>query len=246
MSIEAIERWDEGMAGFDARIDAIEPNDLPADEQANYAVLAYELDSAVAVPSMTTAMIPFTNDSGFHTTASFAALTTRVRTVEEAEAWIEKLNALPEYFAQQQAWLERGIETGFTQPRAILQGVADQIEAQITPAEESELLTPIRNLPETILASERERLMAEAVQAVETEALPALRELHAFFTQSYMPAARETLGARSLPGGEDFYRALVRQHTTLDMTPEEVHQARTGRSGSHPCGHGSGDRRDRV
>ena len=49
MSIEAIERWDEGMAGFDARIDAIEPNDLPADEQANYAVLAYELDSAVAV-----------------------------------------------------------------------------------------------------------------------------------------------------------------------------------------------------
>ena len=224
MSIEAIERWDEGMAGFDARIDAIEPNDLPADEQANYAVLAYELDSAVAVPSMTTAMIPFTNDSGFHTTASFAALTTRVRTVEEAEAWIEKLNALPEYFAQQQAWLERGIETGFTQPRAILQGVADQIEAQITPAEESELLTPIRNLPETILASERERLMAEAVQAVETEALPALRELHAFFTQSYMPAARETLGARSLPGGEDFYRALVRQHTTLDMTPEEVHQ----------------------
>ena len=223
-SLSAIETWDEGMAGFDARIDAIDPADLPAEEQANYAVLAYELDSAVAVPSMTTAMIPFTNDSGFHTTASFAALTTRVRTVEEAEAWIAKLNALPEYFDQQQAWLERGIETGVTQPRAILQGVADQIEAQITPASDSELLTPIRNLPETIPASERERLMADVVEAVETEALPALRELHAFFTGAYMPAARDTLGARSLPGGEDLYRALVRQHTTLDMTPEAVHQ----------------------
>lgn len=223
-SLSAIEDWDEGMAGFDARIDAIDPADLPAEEQANYAVLAYELDSAVAVPSMTTAMIPFTNDSGFHTTASFAALTTRVRTVEEAEAWIAKLNALPDYLAQQQAWLERGIETGFTQPRAILEGVADQIEAQITPASDSELLTPIRNLPETIPASERERLMADAVEAVETEALPALQALHAFFTETYMPAARDTLGARSLPGGEDLYRALVRQHTTLDMTPEAVHQ----------------------
>jgi uncharacterized protein (DUF885 family) len=223
MSLEAIEAWDAGMAGFDARIDAIAPEDLPSDEQANYAVLAYELKSAVAVPWGTTAMIPFTNDSGFHTNASFAALTTRVRSVEEAEAWIAKLNALPEYLAQQQAWLTRGIETGFTQPRAILQGVADQIEAQITPATESELLTPIANLPEAIPAAERERLMAEAVEAVQTSALPALRELHAFFTETYLPAARDSLGARSLPGGEDLYRALVRQHTTLDLTPEEIH-----------------------
>lgn len=223
MSVEAIEAWDSGMAGFDDRIDAIDPADLPAEEQANYAVLAYELESAVAVPGVTTAMIPFTNDSGFHTNASFAALTTRVRSVEEAEAWIAKLHAFPEYLGEQQAWLERGIETGFTQPRAILQGVADQIEAQITPVGESELLTPIRNLPETIPDAERERLMAEAVQAVETEALPALRELHDFFTETYMPAARDSLGARDLPGGEALYRALVQQHTTLDLTPEEVH-----------------------
>jgi uncharacterized protein (DUF885 family) len=54
--------------------------------------------------------------------------------------------------------------------------------------------------------------------------MPALQGLHDFFTQTYIPASRETLGARSLPGGEDFYRALVRQHTTLDLTPEEVHQ----------------------
>ncbi len=38
-----------------------------------------------------------------------------------------------------------------------------------------------------------------------------------------MPAARDSLGARDLPGGEDLYRALVQQHTTLDLTPEEVH-----------------------
>ena len=30
-SLSAIEDWDEGMAGFDARIDAIDPADLPAD-----------------------------------------------------------------------------------------------------------------------------------------------------------------------------------------------------------------------
>jgi len=223
-SFQAVEGWDETMRAFDARIEAIDPAELPADQQANYAVLAYTLNSAVAVPRATTAMIPFTNDSGFHTAPGFAALTTRVRSVEEAEAWIAKLEALPAYLQQQQNWLNRAIEAGYTQPREILQGVADQIEAQIVPAQESQLLVPIANMPTSIPAEHRERLHAQALSVVETTALPALEALHVYFTQTYMPAARETLGARSMPNGEDFYRALVRQHTTLDLTPEQVHE----------------------
>ncbi len=223
-SFEAAQSWDEAMTGFDARIDAIDVGDLGEAHQASYAVLAYILDSATAIPRTRTAMIPFTNDSGFHTSPGFAALTVRVRTVEEAEAWIARLNALPDYFAQHQAWLQRGIDTGWTQPREILSGVANQIEAQIVAPQDSQLLTPIHNLPSTISDAERERLRADALEAIETAAMPALQGLHDFFTQTYIPASRETLGARSLPGGEDFYRALVRQHTTLDLTPEEVHQ----------------------
>jgi len=223
-SFEAITAWDAAMRGFDARLEAIDTEALPQAQQVNVAVLAYELDSAVAIPRSTTAMIPFTNDSGFHTAPGFAALTTRVRSVEEAEAWIAKIEALPTYFAQQQAWLQRGLDTGVTQPQEILQGVADQIQAQITPVADSALLTPIANMPEAIDADERARLQALAEAAIETRALPALRDLHAFFTETYMLNARESLGARSLPDGEAFYRALVRQHTTLDLTPEEVHQ----------------------
>lgn len=223
-SFEAAVDWDEAMQGFDQRIDAIDPADLPQDQQANYAVLAYTLDSAVQIPRTTTAMIPFTNDSGFHTAPDFAALTTRVRTVEEAEAWIAKLEALPAYLDQQKAWLDRAIETGYTQPSEILPGIADQIEAQIVPVEQSQLLVPIRNLPEALDATERARLEAEAHATIASAVLPALEDLHTYFIQTYMPAARETLGARSIPGGDAFYRALVRQHTTLDLTPDEVHQ----------------------
>ncbi|MFP4517988.1 MAG: DUF885 domain-containing protein [Oceanicaulis sp.] len=221
---EAVAERDAAMAGFEARIEAIDPERLPADEQANYAVLAYLLDSATSVPGAMGAMIPFTNDSGFHTSANFIALGTRLRTVDQAEAWIARIQALPGYLAQHQAWLQRGLDQGVTQPREILDGVADQIEAQIVAPEDSTLFAPLRGLPETISAQERERLEAAALAAIEADALPALVELHRFFTTEYMPGARETLGARSLPGGEDFYRALVRRHTTLDMTPEEVHQ----------------------
>jgi uncharacterized protein (DUF885 family) len=224
-SFDAAETWDEAMVAFDARVDAIDPGALPGAHQASYAVLAYNLDTAVEVPRARTARMPFTNDSGFHTGPSFAALTLRARTVAEAEAWIARLNALPDYYAQHTAWLQRGIDEGWTQPREILPGVADQIEAQIVEdAEDSQFLTPINNLPSTISDDDRARLRAEAVEAIETAALPALQDLHDFFTGTYIPASRDSLGARSMPGGEEFYRALVRQHTTLDLTPEQVHQ----------------------
>jgi len=221
---EAVAEADAAMAGFEAGLERIDAGALPETDQASYAVLAYLLDSATAIPGATEAMIPFTNDSGFHTAANFTALGTRLRTSEQAEAWIARIEALPEYLAQHRAWLERGLEEGVTQPREILPGVADQIEAQIVAPEDSTLFAPLRGLPDTISAQERERLEAAALAAIETEALPALRDLHQFFVAEYIPDARESLGARDLPGGEQFYRQLVRRHTTLDTTPEEVHQ----------------------
>lgn len=221
---DAVAEADAAMAGFDARLAAIDPGALPDSDQASYAVLAYLLDSATSISGEMSAMIPFTNDSGFHTAANFTALGTRLRTSEEAEAWIARIEALPGNLAQHQAWLERGLEQGVTQPREILPGVADQIEAQIVAPEDSTLFAPLRGLPGTMSAQERERLEALALAAIETAALPALRDLHRFFVNDYIPNARESLGARDLPGGEEFYRQLVRRHTTLDMTPEEIHQ----------------------
>lgn len=222
-SLEAVQARDAVYEAFQRRLAAIDPEPLDTVDRASHAVLAYVLDSAVAIPGETSAMLPFTNDSGFHTTPDFVAMSTRLRSAEDAEAWIARIEALPEYFAQHRFWLERGLESGFTQPREILPGVADQIAAQIVPAEDSILLTPIESLPDSLPEVERERLRAKAIAAIETAALPALRALHAFFVETYIPGARETLGARDLPGGEVFYRALVREHTTLDVSPDEVH-----------------------
>ena len=223
-SFEAVTAHDRAMAGFLQRLEGVDPAALPDDQAASYAVLAYLLESSAAIPATRTALTPFTNDSGFHTRPDFVALGTRLRTVEEAEAWIARIKALPGYFAQHTAWLELGLERRITQPREILPGVADQIKAQIVPPEESTLFTPLAGLPESMPAGEQDRLRAAALEAIETSALPALRDLHAFFVETYIPGARETLGARALPGGAAYYSDLVRYHTTLETTPEAIHE----------------------
>ncbi|TGY92340.1 DUF885 domain-containing protein [Marinicauda pacifica] len=224
-SFEAITADDEQMEAFHDRLEDIDETALEGQDRASYAVLDYILSNAVALPDATSAMMPFTNDSGFQSMASFIAMSERPRTVEQAEAWIARIEALPAHLAQYRAWLERGMELGWTQPRDILPGVADQLDAQIAddPAE-SVLFQPIANLPETIGEEERARLREAALAAIEEEAMPAYRQLSEFFREEYMPAGREELGISSVPGGREWYEKLVRYHTTLDQTPEEVHQ----------------------
>ena len=93
------------MAQFLAELEAIDPDGLDETDQASYAVLDYILTHAVALPNSQSAMLPFTNDSGFHNAASFTALNERVRSVEHAEAWISRIQALPDQLAVYTDWL---------------------------------------------------------------------------------------------------------------------------------------------
>jgi uncharacterized protein (DUF885 family) len=210
---------------FLARLEAIGPEALEDRQRVSHAVLDYLLRSAVTLAVYEPERLSFTNDSGFFSVPGSLALSTRLRSVAEAEAWIRRIEGLPTYFEQQVAWLRRGLETGVVQPAYILPGVVGQIEALAsTPAEDSMLYTPLQGLPEQLPEAERTRLQREALAAIEQRALPAYRDLLAFFRDEYLPGARETLGIFDVPGGRDYYRELVRYHTTRDMTPEQVHE----------------------
>jgi len=225
LSPRALESAASAIEAFKARHDVIDAADLDRSDAATHAVLGHVLAGRLLDAQFETQRLPFTNDSGFHTIAGFAALATRVRTIEEAEAWIARLEALPAFLAQNKAWLAYGIETGWTQPAEIVPGVIEQIEAQIAPdPAESPLLNPITTLPPSVPETERARLRAEAETVVRERVNPAYAELAAFMRETYLPAARETFGARAMPGGEAYYAALVRDFTTLDVTPEEIHQ----------------------
>lgn len=66
--------------------------------------------------------------------------------------------------------------------------------------------------------------LAEAERIVDDEINPALERLAAFLDGDYRAAAPPEVGLSRQPGGEDAYRYLVRMHTTMDITPEEIHE----------------------
>lgn len=224
-SPDAVAARNAAAAAFLDRLQAVDPNTLDAGAQVSHGILAYTLRSEVALAPFASERMPFLNDSGFHTIPLQVASNTRPRTVEQADAWVARLNALPAWLDEQVAWMRRGLETGWTQPAHILPGVADQMRGIARSApEDSELYRPLRDLPATLPAVERERLQAAGIAALRERVLPKYAEVLAFFEGEYMASPRTSVGISEVPGGRDYYAALVRFHTTLDQTPEQVHQ----------------------
>jgi len=57
-------------------------------------------------------------------------------------------------------------------------------------------------------------------------AISGYRDFLHFFQNEYSPGARTSLAAHAFPNGQAYYRHKIREFTTLDLTPEEIH--RTG------------------
>jgi uncharacterized protein (DUF885 family) len=102
--------------------------------------------------------------------------------------------------------------------------VSAQLAAQrVARPEDSPMFAPFTTLPPAIPAEERARLTALARAAVSDVVLPAYARFDDFFNHVYLPACRTSVGIADTPGGGDYYRVLIREHTTTDLDPAAIH-----------------------
>jgi uncharacterized protein (DUF885 family) len=170
-------------------------------------------------------LIPITNRSGFH--ISFAQLAERVplRTVRDYENYVARLRGFRTYAEEHVELMREGIRRGWVLPRVVLEGVEAPIEAQIVDdPTRHRLYAPFREFPSSVPEPERARLAEAGRRAIAESVVPGYRAFLRFMTEEYLPAARASIGASDLPNGRGFYEHRVRQFTTLDVTPEAVHE----------------------
>ena len=88
----------------------------------------------------------------------------------------------------------------------------------------SPMLKAFDKFPDSVSEEDRERLVSEATRIYTEEIKPVLAELHAFLVDEYVPGCRDSIAASVLPDGEAWYAYNVKQRTTTDLTPQEIHQ----------------------
>jgi uncharacterized protein (DUF885 family) len=212
----------EGLAAIDRL--ALSPS-----ERIDYDMLAQNLDHDLAETAFRTWRMPLNAEGSYH--SSFARLPSSVplATTRDYENFLARLRAFPAYGRQQMENMREGLRTGFVQPRVILEGFEGTITPHIVDApEKSVFWKPFAAFPVGVPEADRERLRGEGRAVIERGIVPGYRALLDFVTTEYLPKARTTIAASELPQGREYYAYLVRDFTTLDVTPEAVHRKGQG------------------
>jgi uncharacterized protein (DUF885 family) len=198
---------------------------MSEEERLNYDLLGFALKQKQRLAPFDEARLPFTNDSGFFNNILYLARQTRFEKVSDYEAYASRLTELPRYFLQHKNNMRRGMESGFTAAAEIMPGILETVENLASqPATEHPLYEPFTRYPESISAEDQARLKELGEAAIKSSVLPAYKNLAEFLAEDYIPEARQTSGIGDSEEARNYYRALVRYFTTLDMTPDEIHQ----------------------
>jgi len=203
---------------------SFETQDLSEEQVLNYKLLGFVLRQKLLLTDYDTARLPFTNDSGFFNMMSYVSRQTKFKTIDDYEAYAARLSELPRYFEQHMTNLRRGIATNYTASEQIMPGIINVVKGLSNgDAEAHSFYAPFTKFPNSISLAEQERLKSLGLETMNGRVYPAYKELLVFLETEYAPKARKTVGIGTNGAGRNYYKALVKYFTTLDMTPDEVH-----------------------
>jgi uncharacterized protein (DUF885 family) len=205
-----------------AQLDKIPVDQLSHDEQINAAVFRTSLEAFVADGKFRGWEMPFNADSQF-----WSALSARnpYPSVEEYQRYLGRMRDIPRYFDEQIANMRAGLKRGFSVPRASLEGRDATIAAYVdADAAKNPFYEPFAKMPSSIPAADQQRLQAEGRKVIAEVVAPSYQKLLTFYRSEYLPKTRTTVAAESMPDGKAFYQAQIKEYTTTDLTPEQIHE----------------------
>ena len=225
VSPEGAKQYETITTEFIRRHAALSTRPMSGDKRLNYNLLGFVLKQRQRLMPFDQARIPFTNDSGFFNQMSYISRQTNFETIDDYEAYAARLSQLPFYFAQHKANMRRGITTNMTASAEIIPGIIEVVEKLGTgDAKNHSFFKPFMAFPDTISDEDQSRLTALGEAVITNSVLPAYQDLKDFLSTEYLPNARQTVGIGTTSEAREYYRALVRYFTTLDLSPDEVHQ----------------------
>ena len=229
------DRWaDESLAAIEARhahdqdalvrLRAIDRAALSPADEINYDLYARNLQTDIEGYRFRFFLCPLSQQGGVQD-ANDILNSLRMSTPEDYKNWLDRLARLPVLIEQTTALMREGIKEHILWPKVVMARIPAQIAKQIVDKpEDSPFYKPFRALPASFSGKDGAKLVAKAAAVIQDAVLPAYRAFQKFFTEEYLPACYDQVGAWQMPNGGEAYAFFARQHTTTNLTPEQIHQ----------------------
>ena len=225
-SLEAIARRAETRQDFLDQLAEIRVDSLSPMRRIDHELVRLRLEGQTADYRFNTHLMPINNREGFHISFPELPRVMNPKSKADFKNYVARLNDFARYTDQQIELLRGGIEAGLVQPAIIMRDSVEQAQSHVVQdANDSLLLQNIPNETREALGEQAWKEIAGEIRgAITNNVVPAYEKFAKFLREEYLPACRGQVGASAMPEGRAFYRDRIRRFTTIDITPEQLHE----------------------
>jgi uncharacterized protein (DUF885 family) len=226
-SLERARAYKHENAARMARLKSFGRSQLRGSDLANYDTVLYTMETINrTVPfdygDLTRPYVVSQLTGAYQSVPTFLDRQHKIANKEDAEAYVARLRAFAVVLDQESERIRHDAGLKVVPPDFIIERTLGQMRAfrSATPAESILSTSLVRRTQELKIPGD---WAAEASRIVSQEIYPAL-DRQAKALGDLQPGAVHTAGIARLPQGKELYQVALRQGTTTDMTPDEVHQ----------------------
>jgi len=225
ISPEARDRRAREAQAFLDRLNRIDPAQLSPADRVNHGILRRLLGEQVEENRFGQRDMLFTTYAGWHQGYAGLARNLSFRTRADYESYLTRIEQYPRLNDQALAITANAVRGRYVLPCSVLGGHERTIQGVIaTDPTQSRYYEPFaRERPASVPQRDWAALQARARRIVSEVINPAYQKHLDFYTREYRPNCARSDSIRDQPGGASYYAFQVRQQTTTDLTPRQIH-----------------------
>jgi uncharacterized protein (DUF885 family) len=224
----SVQAYNDSLArerGFLSRLAEVDTAGMSAQEQLSKDLLVHELIQNQQGARFKPWEMPVTQFDGLQISLPQLVPQLTFNSVKDYDDYIARLKKVPLAFQQITDDMSIGMDDHREPPAYLMEKVLPQVNtiANQKP-QDTPFALPVQKFPASVSPTQQARIKEELFAAIAGQVTPAYIRFGKFLMAQYIPGGRNDPGIWALPDGEAYYRFLVKQSTTTDLTPEQIHQ----------------------
>jgi len=213
---------------YQAELATIDKEKLSTEELNSYEIIKWEVEVGKEVLKQPTNLMPIHQFWGTHLTMSQFASGSAAqpfKTEKDYRNFLKRMDLYAVWIDSAMVYMKKGMAKGLVLPKSLTIKVIPQFEEIVTSKVEDNLFySTLKTFPASFTEAQKSSLTKEYTTTIQEKLMPQYQKMIAFLKVEYLPASRSTSGIGSIPNGKEMYRAYVKQWTTTNKTPEEIHE----------------------
>ncbi|WP_395633951.1 DUF885 domain-containing protein [Flavobacterium sp.] len=213
---------------YESLLTTVDSTSLSEEEKNSYDIMAWEIAVGKEMLQQNANLMPMHQFWGTHLTMgqyASAESAQPFKTEKDYQNFLKRMDAYTVWLDSAMVYMKKGIKEKVVIPRVLAEKIVPQFQDLLAPKVEDHLFySSCKKFPADFRPMQKNKFAKAYATLITKKLNPQFEKFIAFMKSEYIPACRSTSGIGGIKGGNDLYKVCVKQWTTTNKTPEEIHE----------------------